>query len=391
VNACKSTSARPRSPSRPSPTPRAVSWLWFPRGRARAALAECVTEEALRVIAAAREGEDDPKRLVLRDRDHIFVATPIRSSDKKVVGTFLVRIDMPDTWAQLPKEVLGTLLSSGLILLLAVPVGTLFGFFTARGLTRRLKALADAADAWARGDFTRFVHDPSPDELGQVARRLNRMAEELQNLLQAREEWAALEERHRLARDLHDSVKQQVFATALQLAAARNLVDTHPDQAKRHLAEAERLVRQAQQELTVLIRELRPAALAGKGLAAALQEYVDAWDRQSGIHAELHLRGERALPLPVEQAVFRLVQEALANVAKHSAADRVTVALEWTEDALKVTIEDNGRGFDLREAMGRGLGLANMQERVQALGGDIRITSRPGEGTRIEARIPLST
>ena len=352
---------------------------------------KCVSVEAREVIDAALRGESDANQLVLRSQKHIFVATPIVSSDEEVVGAFLVRIHMPGNWAQLPKEVLGTLLSSGLlILLLSVPVGTLFGFFTARGLTRRLNALAQAADAWARGDFSQFVHDSSPDELGQVARRLNRMAEELQNLLQAREEWAALEERHRLARDLHDSVKQQVFATALQIAAARNLLDTEPEQSKQHLVEAERLVRQAQQELTVLIQELRPAALEGKGLAPALQEYVDTWARQTGIHAEVRLRGERALPLPVEQAIFRLVQEALANVAKHSAADRTTVTLEWTQDALVVTVEDNGKGFNVQEAMGRGLGLANMKERVQALGGHIRILSSPGQGTRVEAYVPLS-
>ncbi len=360
-----------------------------PRG---SPIVRCAIAEAHGVLAAALGGEYESNRLVARVQNRVFVATPIRSSNKSVVGILFVRLDLPNSWARLPREVLQSLLSSGLlILLLAMPVGTLFGFFTARGLTRRLKVLADVADAWGRGDFTRFVHDSSPDELGQVARRLNRMAEELQNLLQTREEWATLEERHRLARDLHDSVKQQVFAAALQLAAVRNLMDADPDQAKRHLAEAERLVRQTQQELAALIRELRPAALASKGLALALEEYVNAWARQSGIHAELSLRGARSLPFSVEQAVFRLVQEALANVAKHSAADRVTVALVWGEDALEATIEDNGRGFDPHEAMHRGWGLVNMHERVQALGGVLHIITHPGEGARIEAHIPLST
>jgi signal transduction histidine kinase len=116
------------------------------------------------------------------------------------------------------------------------------------------------------------VHDPSGDELGQLARRLNGMAEQVQNLLAVRQELAVIEERHRLARDLHDSVKQQIFAMAMQVAAARTLMDNNSDAARVRLTEAERLVKQAQQELTALIRELRPAALGDKGLVVALRE-----------------------------------------------------------------------------------------------------------------------
>ena len=352
----------------------------------------CLPPVALQPVQAAFQGEKAPDRLVVRARHEVFLAVPIykSSAEDEVVGTFVAQIVLP-RWTQLPREILGMLFPSALIiLLLAVPVGTLFGFLAARGLTRRLTALANAADAWGRGDFSLFVHDTSRDELGQVARRLNRMAEELQNLLQAREELAAIEERHRLARDLHDSVKQQVFATTLQIAAARNLLDTHPDQAKEHLAEAERLAHQAQQELTALIRELRPAALTGKGLAAALQEYVETWARQSGIHADLRLRGERPLPLHIEQAVFRVIQEALANVVKHSGADAVTVTLLWSQSALDVVVEDNGQGFHVQGALSKGLGLNNMAERVRALGGEFRIVSHPGQGTRLSFRIPLN-
>src|SRR5205807_4599506 len=130
--------------------------------------------------------------------------------------------------------------------------------------TRRLKNLTAAASRWSRGDFSTPAEDTSEDELGQVTQQLNLMAEQVQNLLQARQKLATLEERNRLARDLHDSVKQQVFAVAMQIGATRLLIQRDTAAAEVRLNEAQKLVRQAQQELTSLIRELRPVALEGK-------------------------------------------------------------------------------------------------------------------------------
>jgi NarL family two-component system sensor histidine kinase LiaS len=213
------------------------------------------------------------------------------------------------------------------------------------------------------------------------------MAEQLQNLLQTRQELATLEERNRLARELHDSVKQQVFATAMQVGAARALVDQNPAASKENLAEAERLVRQAQQELTGLIRELRPAALEGKGLATALRDCVTDWSRQTHIPAELRVRGERPLPLPLEQALFRVAQEALTNTARHSRAGSVEVDLVWQGNLVTLTVSDDGRGFDPTEADSKGLGLQSMQERIAALGGHLEVNSKPGSGTEVVARL----
>src|SRR5205807_5561812 len=177
------------------------------------------------------------------------------------------------------------------VTIIAAIAGSVFGYLAARGITRRLKGLSDAADRWGHGDFTALAQDTSEDELGQVARQLNRMAEQLQNLLQARQKLATLEERNRLARDLHDSVKQQVFAISMQIGATKVLLKRDADAAEARLNEAEKLVRQAQQELTSLIRELRPIALEGKGLIAALRELATDWTKQSNIVATLRAEG----------------------------------------------------------------------------------------------------
>jgi NarL family two-component system sensor histidine kinase LiaS len=153
--------------------------------------------------------------------------------------------------------------------------------------------------------------------------------------------------------------------------------------------EAEDLSWEAQQELTNLIHELRPVELEGKRLGAALQEYGSRWSRQTGIEASIALKGECTIPPEVEKAFFRLGQEALANVAKHSGATRVEIRLACTESAITLNVTDDGQGFDPASVSGQGLGLRSMRERIEALDGELTVDSAPGTGTRLTARCEL--
>lgn len=265
----------------------------------------------------------------------------------------------------------------------------LFGFFSAWGITRRVGRLASAARSWSRGDFSVTTRDRSKDELGQLSRELNDMAAQLETLIQVRGELATLETRNRFARDLHDSVKQQVFATSLQIAAAQAMISKDTESAETHLTQAGELVRQAQKELNVLISEMRPAALEGKGLAAALREYVARWSQGAEVPADFHVQGEREVPLEIEQSLFRVAQEALANVARHSEANQAEVDLIYTADTLTLRVTDDGRGFDPSQGSGGGFGFQSMRERLVRLGGHVNAESAPGEGTRITGVCPL--
>jgi NarL family two-component system sensor histidine kinase LiaS len=216
------------------------------------------------------------------------------------------------------------------------------------------------------------------------------MAEQLQNLLDARHDLATLEERNRLARDLHDSVKQQVFAITMQLGAARSLLATDPDEAARHLAEAEQLAKQSQQELAGLIQELRPSDLNKRSLVEALRTFVEDWSRRTMMTADFQAQDERPLPLPVEQALFRVAQEALANVARHSRATTVTVHLDRQADTIYLTVQEDGQGFVVDDRIQTGMGLSNMTERMTAVDGSLTVTSSPGQGTTIEAAVRLT-
>ena len=340
-------------------------------------------------LTTALEGEEDPWNLQARSPDdrQLYTVAPVKGDDGRVLGAVVATFALPDL-----AVVAFALLGTGAVAL-AVPaavIGTIFGFVTAWTLTRRLRRLAHAARAWSQGDFSVTARDRSKDELGQLSWELNSMAGQLENLLQTKGELATLEARNRFARDLHDSVKQQVFATSLQIAAARALLDQEDKEAAgSHLAQADELVRLAQKELNVLIHQMRPAALEGKGLSAALGDYAADWSKKSEIPAEVHVRGERETPLEVEQALFRVAQEALANVARHSGARSVEVDLIYDADRLTLRVADDGRGFDPAKDKGDGFGLRSMSERLAKLGGLVEVESTPGEGTRVEGVCPL--
>jgi len=345
-------------------------------------------DESRQVIDEALRGK--PAVLGLGDGT-IVAAAPIVGRGTQVLGALYVRgfqVSLLPGWnlgaglAIMISSLIALSLGAGLI-------GTVFGRIASRGLVRRLEGLDKAADAWGQGHLTAAVHDESPDEIGQLARRMNQMARQVQDLLQVRQELATSEERNRLARDLHDSVKQQVFATTLTLGTAKTLREQDPEAAWKLVGEAENLSYEAQQELTNLIHELRPVELEEKGLAAALEEYGSRWSRQGGIAVSTDLDGERSFPPEVEKALFRLAQEALANVSKHAEAGQVIVALACTEGAITLKITDDGRGFDPQAAEGQGLGLQSMRERIEGLGGALTVESAPGTGTRLIARLEL--
>jgi signal transduction histidine kinase len=293
-------------------------------------------------------------------------------------------------WEFLPMDEVMVYIARSLLIftLFAGFLGSIFGMLTANGLTKRLTHVSEAAHAWAQGDFSVAVRDVSDDEIGKLTHDLNTMAEQLENLLDRRQELSVLEERSRLARDLHDSVKQQAFAASAQIGAAKAHFDQNPEKAISHLVEAEALVTKVRQELTDLIQELRPVAMKGKGLIAAVEEYAESWCRRNNIEITMHVRGERALPVDVEKAVFRIIQEALANIAWHSHAENVDIVFNFRTDFLLLTIRDDGQGFVVAQPRKSGMGLKSMRERAELIDGELIIDSRINQGTKIIMKYP---
>ena len=350
-----------------------------------------VLPEAGALVRGALDGRPLEERYRIDDEGMVLLTPVADEAGERVLGAVGLVLPLPPLDLGIVRQVV-PLVAASLVAftLLAAVAGTLFGYLTSRGLVRRLGALSVAAGAWSRGDFTVLVRDRSGDEIAELAQRLNRMAEQLENLLESRNRLAVLEERNRLARDLHDSAKQQAFAAAAQVGAARALLDGDPAAARERLAEAEDLLYALRQELSGLIDELRPAALHGRGLAGALREHVGDWSRRTGIGAEVLVRGEQQIPLAIEQALLRIAQEALANVGRHSGAERAHVLLACEDGRLTLEIRDDGRGFDPATAP-RGVGLGSMRERAESLpGGRLEVESAPGAGTRLRATCRLA-
>jgi signal transduction histidine kinase len=203
---------------------------------------------------------------------------------------------------------------------------------------------------------------------------------------------AGQEERHRLARDLHDSVKQQIFAMQTAAATVQARLESDPPGVREAIERLREAGREAMSEMEAMLDSLRSSPLENVGLVEALKKQVEALQFRTGARVELELEDlppSEALPPGGQEAIFRVAQEALANVAKHARAARVQVRLAGQHDRFVMRIEDEGAGFD-QAAPSSGMGLANMRERASAFGADLEVHSRPGGGTRVFMAMPYT-
>ncbi len=208
-------------------------------------------------------------------------------------------------------------------------------------------------------------------------------------LFEQTKELAVIEERNRVARDLHDSAKQKAFAALAQLGAVNSILKNDPENVWTHLSEAENLVYEVIQELTFLIQEMYPMALKEKGLATTLREYVFEWENRNGVMINLVIKDPKRMRLETEQAIYRMLQEALANVARHSHANKVDVSLLFEDKTVKIIVQDNGVGFE-EKRKSNGMGLRTIQERAESIGGQAYIQSELGKGTKVLITTPFT-
>lgn len=205
---------------------------------------------------------------------------------------------------------------------------------------------------------------------------------------------AAVDERNRLARELHDSVTQSIFSISMIAQALPALLEQQPQRARERITRLGELARGALSEMRALIFQLRPAAIEQDGLVTAVRRFAAAFESREGVQVQVEVEGERRAPIEQEEALFRIVQEALNNIAKHAHAISVEIALAYTADRVTLCIHDDGIGLAAGRAgagaPGHGFGMTSMRERAETIGGTLRVDSKPGEGTAIAAEIPLA-
>jgi signal transduction histidine kinase len=223
-----------------------------------------------------------------------------------------------------------------------------------------------------------------------LRRRVTMQTDQIREHL-ARE--AVAEERLRIARELHDSVQQDLLGITMQLKATDRLLDTEPAKARTALTLASAMARRSQAETHRAVWDLREAADKHSDLVTSLNDMVAGLNTDDSAKVEVHSTGERrVLPQTVESHVLRVAQEAVTNSLKHGEARRIDLELHFNDDRLTLKIRDDGKGFDAEHAPSAQtghFGLFGMKERAIKLQGDIRITSRPGEGTSVQLDVPI--
>jgi signal transduction histidine kinase len=325
------------------------------------------------------------------------------------------------------------LLSLAWALPLTLSLGLLLAWGASRSVVRPLTTLTKAADRITTGALDVPVPELGRDEVGRLGRAFDAMRRSLQasrdrlasanEALEARvaERTRELEaanralaerdkvrasllrkvitaqeqERKRLARELHDETCQTVTALGLRLEA---VLAMSPEGAVRgEIQRTRELAARSLDELHRLIHDLRPSMLDDVGLVAALRWYAERHLSTRGVNVRFEVEDEGPrLAAEIETAVFRAVQEVLSNVARHARAETVLVQLARTPDRLVIQVEDDGVGFDPAEVKptpdsARGLGLLGLQERVELVGGTVKIDSSPGRGTEVVIDVPLAT
>jgi len=275
-------------------------------------------------------------------------------------------------WKQMQAEVVGMMSAENVRSLMYIPIkvqNTVLGVFNV--CSSQLEAFDE-------------------DRQRLFASLVQRAALSIENsrLFEKTRHMAILDERNRLAQELHDSAKQKAFAALAQLGAAKKKADHNHGKGAEHLVEAEKIVSEVIHDLTFVIQESYPRELKEKGLAASVRDYAYTWESRFSIPMNLSILDERRLPLQIEQVLYRIVQEGLSNIARHSQATQAHVSIVYQELEIQIQIGDNGKGLDLSRTSS-GLGLQLIHERLESIGGHVDIQSRRGGGTRLMIKAPL--
>lgn len=318
-----------------------------------------------------------------RENGSIWVNMPIMDERGDAAGHLLILyIAKFDIWIQF-LSILDFLASAwDWVIICSIPIGVICGLVASRYVTKQLHKMNEVTESWRSGNFEPRITLPGDDVLIRHSQHLNDMAQDLEMYLRLKENLAVNDERNRVARELHDTVKQKLFALGLQLATAKSRPAVM-DVAGEHILEAELITREAQHDLMEIITQLRPAGTSDVDLQARIGMLADDFHRRFHVHIELEDFPATRFHAHIEHHVLRIIQESLMNAVRHGKASRIVITGGVTEGVVTLRLVDNGRGFDTAQKTG-GFGIISMRDRTQDLpDGLLEIKSNPGEGTSI--------
>lgn len=271
----------------------------------------------------------------------------------------------------------------------------------------RLDAISIQIKQFANGNYTSKITNVHEDvdetdriiaELNDLGDKLQRQVESLQRMADEKSDYAksahkaaVIEERQRIARDLHDAVSQELFGLAMLSETALKLFDKNPATAKEQMEEVVHSAHRAQAEMRALLLHLRPVYLTGgETLEEGIQKLIDALEQKSNLTFQIDMDEGLDLKEVVEEHIFRIIRESLSNILRHANANTVQLEIKQRREELYVRIEDDGIGFESDDQQNNkaSYGLKTMKERSEELGGTFTIRSKKGQGTYIYIRIP---
>lgn len=285
------------------------------------------------------------------------------------------------------------------LVLVQVGISYRFGVSTQRKLDQLQLAMKQAA----AGNWGARLPELEYDAFTEVHRDFNRMLGSIESRLKllqqlgerdimeeaTSQEAAVLEERRRLARDLHDSVSQQLFALHMSASSLPKLLERNPEHANKVMEQLIAMSSTAQRQMRGLIAQLRPMELQGRTLGEAVDRWFPDYCRQNGLQGTLDVQLHSRLSEAMEHQLFLIIQEAMGNVVKHAEAKSVRLYIGETDNQVRLSIEDDGSGFRNDQVRSGAYGLSTMRERAHKLGGDAEIMSKPGAGTKVNVWFPI--
>lgn len=358
------------------------------------------TTEALNktVIYSSPKGEK-----VFRNVNPIYNQTecfPCHKPEDKITGVLVTDF----TLSHIDRQLRAELGENIFLLFFAVGISSLALSIAMNHLViKKLRYFVEAVSLFGQGHFHRKITFKGDDEIKRLAVTFNLMAKKLAEKMRQERKYLSQiietqeNERRRISRELHDEIGQALTAIKFNLDMLEKELPKDLPALTERLEETKSLSRQTLAAMRQLSLDLRPTMLDDLGLVPTLRWYIQNFSNRMNIPSRFEAIGfDGKLPAPIETALYRIIQEALSNIAKHAEADRVEISLEKRDSTLYASVIDDGKGFDLErvlhpESPERGFGIIGMQERVSLLGGRLDIHSKPGAGTYIRIELPCPT
>lgn len=336
------------------------------------------------LFTALKQQRDATDKVVrMAENGPIWVDMPIEDGKGALIGRLrILYIAEFDVWRQIQSIFAFLQGAWGYFILFSLPIGVACGVWAAHYVTRHLGRMNYVTESWRRGDFTARIALPNDDVLIKHSQHLNDMADDLELYLRLKQDLAVSDERNRVARELHDTVKQKLFALGLQLATAK-ANPTVLEAAREPILEAETINREAQHDLMEIITQLRPTGTGDSTLYNRVGMIVEDFRRRFDV--DIHLEDMEAIQPNghVEHQVLRILHEALMNAVRHGRASSVTLSAAINGSVAMLVIADNGIGFEISKVT-KGFGIISMRDRARDLpDGRLDIESAQGEGTQL--------